>query len=429
MSVLRIEALSIGDELLDGRVADTNSQFLADQLAQAGIALRRVVLAPDDIGMLAEALTEAAACADVVVTSGGLGPTTDDVTAEAVARAAGCELRLDEEVWAGIQLRFAERGWPLPPNNIRQAQLPAASITLPNGVGVAPGFCTPVAGAKIYSFPGVPHEYRWMVNSHLLPLLERDRAVQPRARTTTRTLRCLGITESALDHAMAGFEEEHPDVKLQYRTNFPENHVRLLVNGLEPAPLEQRADALCATAQARIGSSVFGVGEASLEERVVARLLAENMTLVTAESCTGGMIGERITRVPGVSPAYLGGVVAYANALKIHVLGVSESTLETHGAVSEAVAAEMAAGARERFGATYALSVSGVAGPSGGTEEKPVGTVCFGLSGPKGTKTFQRHLPFQQRERIRMMATALALRSLLRELQHESEDAKTTVGV
>lgn len=429
MGDLRIEALSIGDELLDGRLADTNSQYLADELAQLGMTLHRVVLAPDDIDALCKALQEAAARADIVVTSGGLGPTTDDLTAEAIAQAVGCGLRLDEEVWERIQQGFADRGWPLPPNNIRQAQLPETSTTLPNEAGVAPGFCTPIGDAKFLSFPGVPTEYRWMVKAHLLPLLKQNGAADSSARHMTRTLRCLGITESALDEALAGMEEKNPDLKLQYRTSFPENHVRLLVHGAPHIDLAARVDALAAEAKLRIGAFVYGEGNASLEERVVALLQKDGATLTTAESCTGGMIGEFLTKVPGVSDIYAGGVIAYANALKTDVLGVKESTLAAFGAVSEAVAAEMADGARQRWGSTYALSVTGIAGPGGGTEEKPIGTVCFGLAGPAGTRTFQRHLPFRQRERIRAMATAVALRALLRELQRETEDAQSAIGV
>lgn len=429
MSGLRIEALSIGDELLDGRLADTNSQHLADQLAQLGLTLHRVVLAPDDINSLSLALQEATQRADVVVTSGGLGPTTDDLTAEAVAQAAGCGLRLDEEVWAKIQRGFANRGWPLPPNNIRQAELPETSTTLTNEAGVAPGFCTPCGKAKVFSFPGVPREYRWMVKAHLLPFLTQEGEGKSGERHVTRTLRCLGITESALDQALAGMEEKNPDLKLQYRTSFPENHVRLLVHGAQGPDLEMRADVLAAEAKSSIGASVYGEGSQTLEERVVERLQEQGVTLTTAESCTGGMIGERLTEVAGVSDVYLGGAIAYANTLKENVLGVSGETLLAHGAVSEAVAAEMAEGARERWGSTFALSVTGIAGPGGGSEDKPVGTVCFGLAGPAGTRTFQRHLPFRLRNRIRAMASAVALRALLRELQGETVDAQSAIGV
>lgn len=429
MSGLRIEALSIGDELLDGRLADTNSQHLADELAQLGLTLHRVVLAPDDIDALCLAFQEASERADIVVTSGGLGPTTDDLTAEAIAQAVGCGLRLDEAVWEKIQKGFADRGWPLPPNNIRQAQLPETSTTLPNEAGVAPGFCTPCGRAKLLSFPGVPREYRWMVKKHLLPLLLQLGQGDDGERHVTRTLRCLGITESALDQALAGLEEKNPDLKLQYRTSFPENHVRLLVHGAAGKALDARADALAAEAKSLIGTSVYGEGNASLEERIVMRLQQEGATLTTAESCTGGMIGQRLTDVPGVSDCYAGGVIAYANALKMDVLGVYESSLATHGAVSEVVAAEMAEGARRRWGSTYALSVTGIAGPGGGTEDKPVGTVCFGLSGPVGTRTFQRYLPFRLRDRIRAMASAVALRALLRELQGDTEDSQSAIGV
>lgn len=420
---LTVESLAIGDELLDGRLADTNSKVLADALSSLGLGLVRAVVIDDDEERIAEAVREAAARADVVVTSGGLGPTSDDLTALGVARAAGCSLRLDEGVWAQIQARFAERGLPLPPNNRRQAELPEAATTLRNGAGVAPGFVTRVGSAEVFSFPGVPKEYRWLLEHALVPRLkarlETHDSVALGEYRAIRTLRCLGITESALGQALVPLEATHSGLRVQYRTHFPENYARLVVTGTERAAVEAEADALAAQARRLIGGAVYGVGEASLEERLLAALTARGATLVTAESCTGGLLGKRLTDVPGSSAAYAGGVVAYANEAKTALLEVDEELLREHGAVSEEVARAMAEGARARLGATFALSTTGVAGPGGGSAEKPVGTVCFGLAGPHGTLTKRRLLPAAGRDAIRELAAAVSLRWLLAHLERE----------
>lgn len=410
---LRIEALAIGDELLDGRLADTNSQLLAERLSGVGLALARASAVDDDIDAIVDALRDAAGRADVIVTSGGLGPTTDDLTAQAVAQAAGCALRLDEEAWRRIQERFASRALPMPPNNRRQAEVPDLATTWPNEVGAAPGFQTPLGGAQIFSFPGVPREYAWLVQHALLPWLASRLPPEGRRLRASRTLRCLGITESALGHALRAFEALHPDVRVQYRTSFPENHVRIVVEGDDDDALAHRADALAHEAREAIGESVYGIGEQTLEQRVADAIRTRGDTLALAESCTGGLLGARMTAVPGVSALFRGGVVAYDNDIKTALLGVSRATLRAHGAVSEEVAAEMALGARQRLGATWALSTTGIAGPGGGSAEKPVGTLCLGLATPEGTYTQRRALPFADRERNREMAAALGLRWLL----------------
>lgn len=427
-SPLIIESLAIGDELLDGRLADTNSRMLAEALSDLGLSLSRAVAVGDHIDDIAAAVREAAGRADVVVTSGGLGPTTDDLTAEGVASAAGCGVRLDEESWQRIQARFAERGFELPPNNRRQAELPETSTTLPNEVGVAPGFLTEVGGAEVFSFPGVPREYRWLLEHHLSPRLRERLSRAAERHQARRTLRCLGITESALGQAMADFEQAHPDVRVQYRTSFPENHLRLVVEGGDPAETEARADALAAEARGLIGGAVYAIGDKPLEELLLAALTSRGLTLATAESCTGGLIGKVLTDVPGSSTAFLGGVVSYANDVKVAFLDVDANVLADKGAVSEEVAAQMAEGARRRLGATYGVSTTGIAGPGGGSDDKPVGTVWFGLSGPEGTFTKRRWLPFPGRSQIRELAAAVSLRWLLSHLEEQGGGPEGPLG-
>jgi nicotinamide-nucleotide amidase len=403
---VRIETLAIGDELLDGRLADTNSKHLGDVLAQRGLTVSRSTVVCDDVELIAEAVREAAGRADLLITSGGLGPTTDDLTADGIARAAGTGTRFDEGAWADIQRRFEDRGLSLPDTNRRQAEVPADATILENAVGTAPAFLTEVGGARVFSFPGVPREYRHLVEAHLEPALGEAQAVRER-----RTIRCLGITESQLGKVMEPFEAAHPEVIVQYRTSFPENHVRLVVTDAGAD-----VDALVAEARAGIGGAAYAVGERKLEELLLDELKARGLTIATAESCTGGLIGKRLTDIAGSSAAVMGGVISYANEVKVGQLDVEQGDLDAHGAVSEPVALQMARGARDNLGADIAISTTGVAGPGGGTEDKPVGTVWFGLSSPRGTFAKRRFLPFGDRGMIRQLAASVALRWALKEL-------------
>lgn len=417
---LLVETIAIGDELLDGRLADTNSRFLADRLAPFSIRLRAAQVVDDDIDAIAAAVRLAAERADVVVTSGGLGPTSDDLTAEGVAKAAGCGLRLDDDAMAKIKRRFAASGFDMPDNNRRQAEVPQTATLVDNDVGVAPGYVTSIHGAQVWSFPGVPKEYHWLVDNALLPFLHKEMQQSDRRAVSVRTIRTLGMTESGLGAALEEISASHPELVLQYRTSFPENHARLLVDGVSKEAADAAADALVEKARAAIGGAVYGVGDHSLEDLVIQRLTERGETLAVAESCTGGMLGEALTTVSGASAVFAGGVISYSNAVKVGQLGVREATLEAHGAVSEETATEMAAGARDRLKTTWALSITGVAGPGGGTEDKPVGTVCFGLAGPDGAKAKRRFLPWRDREAIRKMSVAIALRYLLRATDHDA---------
>lgn len=418
-SSIVVSCLAIGDELLDGRVADTNSQRLAEALFPLGVRIRTASLVDDDVDTIAAELTRLASFSDVVVTSGGLGPTTDDLTAEAVAKAAGCGTRLDEPSLARIRARFAERGLPMPPNNEGQALVPDSARAIENGAGISPAFVTRVGAAEVWSLPGVPSEYDWFVASHLVDAVRGRVARGARVHLARRTLRCLGITESGLGHALADFERAHPEVRVQYRTKFPENHVRLVVEGASDHEAALAVDALVEEARRLIGGAVYAVGEDDLDTLVVEALKARGETLAVAESCTGGLLAAAVTDVPGSSAAFVGGVVAYANDAKRALLDVDAALLDAHGAVSEEVALAMAIGARARFQSTWALSITGIAGPTGGTEEKPVGTVCFGLAGPAGSSTKRRLLMMPGRARVRQMSVAVALRWLLTELARE----------
>lgn len=411
---LRVESLAIGDELLDGRVADKNTQTLGDALAQLGLELQGARIVPDHRQLIVEALKDAASRADMVITSGGLGPTTDDITAECVAEAAGTGLRFDQASFAKIEAMFAFRGIPMPESNRRQAMLPASSTTLENEQGTAPGFVTPLGLAEVWSFPGVPREYRHLLESRLLPRVRERLAGGAAAPVLVRrTLRSLGLSESGVGERIAVLEKENPDVRVQYRVAFPEIIVRLVVEGTDRAACEARADALLERARADIGASVYGTGDDPLEVRVLRLLQGRGETLALAESCTGGLVAKRVTDVPGSSSVVKGGVVSYANDAKTDLLDVDAALLSAHGAVSAEVAGAMAEGARARFRATWSVAVTGIAGPGGGSSEKPVGLVFFAISGPHGTVATKKRFPDFGRENIREMAAATALRLLL----------------
>ena len=448
-TTLRIEALTIGDELLDGRILDGNTRDLGDTLSTLGLELQGARTVPDHRETIVRALQEACARADVVVTSGGLGPTSDDMTAECIA-ALACkgELRFDEPAYAWMTELFASRGIPMPESNRRQAMLPATSRTLLNTTGTAPGFVTPVEIAlpvveagqlrmvnktvEVWSFPGVPREYHHLRDTFMVPEL-RSRLDGDKPRTLVRrTLRSLGLAESTIGERLGPFEKANPDVRVQYRAAFPEIIIRLVLqadtdgDSADRAALDVRADALAHDAATAIGKSVFGHGDDPLEVRVLNAARAQGFTVGTAESCTGGLIAKRLTDVPGSSDVVVGGIVSYANSAKVKLLDVPQALLDAHGAVSAEVAAAMATGARARLGVDIAVAVTGVAGPGGGTADKPVGTVWFGISTAAGTTSVHKKLPDFGRDRVRESTAATALRLLLETLTTTTAATTTT---
>jgi nicotinamide-nucleotide amidase len=302
--------------------------------------------------------------------------------------------------------------------------LPAGSRTLENQMGTAPGFVTPfvVDGrtVEVWSFPGVPREYEHLRDDHLIPAI---RARLDAGRPTTlvrRTLRSLGLAESAIGERLKAFEAAHPEVRVQYRAAYPEIIIRLVLEVPADADLGEvgrRADTLAREAKDAIGKSVWGTSDDPLEVRVLELARARGLTIGTAESCTGGLIAKRLTDVPGSSDVVVGGVVSYANSVKQAVLDVSGADIGAHGAVSAVVAEAMARGARHHLRADLTISVTGVAGPGGGTPEKPVGTVWFGLASADGTTSVMKKFPDFGRERIREMTAATALRLLLEHLE------------
>jgi nicotinamide-nucleotide amidase len=370
--------------------------------------VRRKTLVGDHRGDLDEALRTLSARADLVVMSGGMGPTEDDLTAECVAAALGVPLELHEPSLRAIEERFRAFGRPMTPNNARQARFPRGAEVIPNRFGTAPGFTVRLDRAEVVCFPGVPVEYRGLCEEWLLPRVAGRLGAVPAARV----VKLLGLGESAADHAMRPLMDDPANVqrgvRWGYRAHFPEVHVKWTVSGPDPAAAAAHADRILAEVRRLFGDHVWGEGKDELPGVVVARLAARGERVALAESCTGGLVAQLLTDVAGASAVIDLGVVAYANAMKERVLGVPDDVLAARGAVSEEVARALAEGARRVAGAAWGIGITGIAGPTGGTAEKPVGTVHLALAGPGGTHTVHR-VYRGDRQRVRRAAAFEAL--------------------
>jgi nicotinamide-nucleotide amidase len=410
----------VGTELLLGQIVDTNSAYLAQQLARLGIDLHHKTTVGDNLGRLTAALREGLARADVIILTGGLGPTQDDLTGQGIADAVGEDLVLDEPSAERIRARFAARGLPLQDSHFRQARLPRSAQAIPNPVGTAPGILLERDGRAIIAMPGVPAEMVAMFEESVIPYLRKraggDRVIE------SRVLQFSGIGESFLEARLLDLIEKQTNPTIAPLAKTGEVHLRITAS----APDVDTARAMIAEVEkevrARVGEHLFAVDETRLEALVGQELRAAGRTLAVAESCTGGLIGSRLTEVPGSSDYFLGGVVTYADAAKRALLGVSPETLAAHGAVSEETARAMAAGVRQVLGADFGLAVTGVAGPTGGTPEKPVGLAYLALAGPDGVAC-ERHSLFGDRQGIRHRASQAALFLLHRTLARAEQTA------
>ena len=418
---MKAEILTIGDELLRGEIVDSNKALLAERLLQLDIETRFQSSVRDDPADMEDALRRAARRADVVLVSGGLGPTRDDLTIDVLATAFDRKLVLHEPSLAAIRDFFARMGREMAAVNAKQAWIPEGAEALPNPIGTAPG-CLLVAGeVPIFCLPGVPRELARMMDEQVLPRIEARCA--GRAVVRARILRTFGMGESNLEEALSGVALGG-EVTLGFRTAFPDNLLRPLARAATVAEAEAKLDAVCAAIRERLGALVYAEGDEPLEA-VAGRLLRERgMTLAVAESCTGGLLAERVTHIAGASDYFLGGVVAYANAAKQALLGVPAELLDQHGAVSEPVARAMAEGARERFGADLALATTGVSGPGGGSAEKPVGTVCIALAREGGAHAERFVFPLD-RARHRSLTAQIGLDWVRRTLLGAPLDAPT----
>jgi nicotinamide-nucleotide amidase len=414
---LAVELIAVGTELLLGQLTDTNTVFVAQSLADAGIDVYGTHAVGDNRSRIAFAMRAALERVDGVITTGGLGPTIDDLTKEAVCDALGLDVELHEPSLKQMQDFFARMGREMRENNRKQAHVPRGSLVLGNPRGTAPGFVAFASNGKfIACMPGVPHEMRPMLTELLIPFL-RERYNISEA-IYTRVLHTVNIGESEIDHRIDDLFRagENPkiavlaheglaDVKLMAKAHSEEEALAML------APLEVQV-------RERLAGFVFGADRTSLAGAVHELLQARGQTIAVAESCTGGRIAAAMTAVPGSSQSFLGGIVAYDNAVKIEELGVSEQTLEQYGAVSEETAREMARGARQRLDASVAISTTGIAGPDGGTAEKPVGLVWFGID--SGDEIQSLSFNFRgDRDAIQRRATVMALGLVWRLLSRE----------
>lgn len=411
-SRLDVEVLTIGDELNRGEIVDTNSTWLAERLTEVGAHVRWRTSVNDEPRDLAAALRAAAGRAQVVVCSGGLGPTDDDRTVDVGAALAGVEPVIDPEHEARMRTRFAARNFRLTPNNLRQVRVPAGAEVLANRKGLAPGFRLELEGCQLFFMPGVPREMKPMFDEEVTPRLRPLLGKRPQA--LRRTFRIAGLGESHVDHALAGLLDGVPDATLHYRIAFPEILVTIV---LWRASAEEAAAVLTrlgAELGQRLTSHHYGTDDETLPQVVGRLLLDRRATLAVAESCTGGLLGELLTRTPGASAYFRGGVIAYANEAKVALLGVRPETLDSHGAVSQATVLEMAEGARRAFDASFGAAVSGIAGPDGGTADKPVGTVELAVVGPGGIAEGRQVYWPGEREQVRLVAAFAALQLLHR---------------
>jgi nicotinamide-nucleotide amidase len=382
---MTVALLSIGTELTRGEIVNTNAAWLAAELTAAGFTVTAVETAPDDLEAVVRAIRRLSAGVRVVVATGGLGPTTDDLTPTAAARAAGVDLVRDESALLGIRRRVESLGKAMTPTLEKQADIPAGGEMLPNVNGTAPGFAVQLGESTAFFLPGVPREMKRMFTEQVLP---RVRPTAPNNTCQVR-LRTYGMGESAIGQALEGIEAAHPGVLLGYRIHFPEVDVKVHAKG--PSQAQARSEALRAAedVKARLGSVVYGEGDEAFAEIVGRAVRGRGWRLALGESCTGGLIAHLLTSFPA-SDYLVGGAVTYANSAKSRLLGVLEDTIRAHGAVSAEVAAEMAEGARRICECEVGLGVTGIAGPTGGTATKPVGLAYWAVAHPGGTMVRER---------------------------------------
>ena len=408
---MRLEVVTVGTELLLGHTLDTNAVDLGRALAAAGVEVTRRTTVADRPAVVRDAVREALARAAVVLTTGGLGPTSDDLTKTAVAELLGLRLRLDEELLHRLEQRFRRLGRPMPAANRGQAEVPEGAVVLPNPRGTAPGLWLEDGhGRVVIMLPGVPAEMRGLLLEEVLPRLVARRAAAGEAPRVvwSRTLRTTGSPESAVAERVAPVEAGLAPLTLAYLPGPAGVDLRVTAWGLVPEDAERRLAAATERLRAVLGTRWYGDEETDLAAVVLAQLRARGARLATAESCTGGVLGSRLTAIPGASDTFVGGVIAYDNAVKTAWLDVPDALLAEQGAVSEAVVGAMAAGAQQRFGVAAALAVTGIAGPSGGTPEKPVGTVWIAARHGDRARALRRIFP-GARDEIRARSAQAAL--------------------
>jgi nicotinamide-nucleotide amidase len=417
---MKVGILTIGNELTSGRIQDTNSALICRAMQEQGWAVAGMISVGDDDDAIHDALDHLLARADGVIVTGGLGPTADDITTAALANSFGLTLYSDPAVLAHVRGIFEGRGLRWTENNAKQALFPVGAEIIANPAGTAAGFALRRAGRIVAVIPGVPVEARRMLFEGVIPLF-RKAFPESALHVETFTFKLFGLPESAVDEAMADADLAGLGVGIGFYPNFPENHIVLTVRDPSADVAGEKLREARAMVESRLGKHIFATGEETLAGNVARRMVEENLTLAVAESCTGGLITDRLTDIPGSSAFLERGVVTYSNAAKIGLLGVSDAVIRDHGAVSAETVRLMAEGVRKSAGTNLGLAVTGIAGPTGGTEVKPVGTVFIALA--DGQSTFCRPYAFRwDRRRNKVMASQAALLMLWRHLTGELRD-------
>jgi len=422
---MKVEILITGDEIRTGAAVDRNSAHIAMKLEEAGFSVRRHTCVGDNMEDLASSMKEIASRSDAAVVTGGLGPTTDDITAQAAAKSIGVELVMNLQALDGVERYFKARNRLMSDSNKKQAILPQGAEPIINPVGTAPGFMLKIGRCMFFFLPGVPFEMQKMLSDAVLPQLENIRGDNDEFNLT-KTISTFGLTESVAAERVADLSRMFPEVTLGFRAKFPEIQIKLYGRGEKKEALHNIMGKAVESVLKKLGDHVFSVNENPMEA-VVGRLLSgEKATLAVAESCTGGLISHMLTNVPGSSDYFLFSGITYSNESKIKVLGVSSEVLEQYGAVHEKTAKEMAEGVRRISDADFGLSTSGIAGPSGGTDDKPVGTVCIGLADRQSSSGFRFFYPLNSRSINKKIFAVKALDILRRHLIEFSHNRPST---
>ena len=409
---LTAEIIAIGSELLAPDRTDTNSLWLTEQLNRLGIEVKLKTVVGDDDARLEETIKDATRRSKVVITTGGLGPTEDDITRKVTARALGRRLLLNEDLLAEIRQRFQNFGVAMPERNSRQAMVIEDAEVLPNPNGTAPGMFIDHKGTAIVLLPGPPREMKPMFENHVASRLASRAGSQ---KVVRRMLRVAGMGESAVDEKIAPIYSQYENPQTTILFNQSEIEIHLTARGRTEADAEALLDRLSEQIEERLGISVFAFAGETMEQVVGLKLSVGGYTLAVAESCTGGLLAQRLTDVPGSSKYFIEGVVTYSNDAKMRALGVEPILFLEHGAVSAPVAEAMAEGIRKRAETDFGLAITGIAGPGGGTEEKPVGLVYIAISSESGTEHRKLNLP-GDRHLVRWRASQAALDLLRRRL-------------
>lgn len=395
----------IGDEILIGQVQDTNSNYIANTLVEAGVDLKLILTVGDDKNAIITALEEATGKYDHVLVTGGLGPTKDDITKNVFLKYFGGKLVLDEDLLLDLKERFESRGWIFHKSNIGQAEYPDSCEIIPNKLGSAQGMYFQKGGSKFYSMPGVPHEMKQLLTDWIMPRIGKGNNEKV---IKFKTLGSAGISESGISELIEPLRSKLGDISIAFLPGYGGTRLRFTAEGTDENEVSERLENSVRIILDKVSDYVYSSNGESIAEIIGKMLIEKNLTLAVAESCTGGLIQDNITDIPGSSLYFLGGVVSYSNEVKIEELGVNKETIDNEGAVSSQTVIEMAEGIRKKLKSNIGLSVTGIAGPDGGTEEKPVGLVYVGYSDSESEESRYRKFQFGGSRNINKKRSAAA---------------------